>query len=74
MTQEIPEQPKAYHYARGTYRRLAEEEHGQERRRELQDYRQGPSPDDVVDDMVGNGWEERESREAARALWEDLDA
>ena len=65
------QQPEGYHYARGTFRRLAEEEYHQPRQRRLVDYWHRPKGEDVVEAMVEKGWSEDDAREAVRYLWEE---
>lgn len=65
------EKPEGYHYARGTVRRIAEEEYHQDRQENLTDYWKRPTGEEVVEDMVEHGWDEETARDAVRDLWEE---
>lgn len=59
------------HYARGVYRRLAEQNHDQTRHYDLREYDRGPTIEEVVEDMVEHGFEEATARASAQTLWDD---
>lgn len=63
----------SFHYAVGAYGRLATEEYGAERRVDVTEYEVGPDQQEVIDDMVDNGWSTQEAEDAAEELWEVLD-
>lgn len=63
------EEPELYHYARGTFRRLAETEYHQARQKRLVDYWQRPTGEEVVEAMMEKGFGEQESRAAVKYLW-----
>lgn len=66
---EDSQEPVGYHYARGTFRRLAEEEYHQPRQRHLRDYWNRPTGEEVAEAMIELGWSEDVARDAVRHLW-----
>lgn len=70
-SEEEPTVSEAYHYARGTFRRLAEEEYHQPRQRELHQYWNRPSGEDVVEEMMEKGWGEELAREGVKKVWDE---
>jgi hypothetical protein len=56
------------HYASGAYRRLAEE-NGDKRVRELSGYENGPTQDELIDELVSNGFTREVAQEAVERLW-----
>lgn len=58
------------HYAKGVFRRLAEER-GDCRKQELNDYVNQPTIEEIVEDMVEHGYEEAEARRSAQQLFDE---
>lgn len=56
-------------YARGAFRRIAEDEYHQDRQIRLTDYWNRPSAEDLVEDMVDHGYSEETATEAVKELW-----
>ena len=59
-------------YAKGTARRLAEQNYDQPRHYELADYDRLPTIDQVVEDMVDHGFDEATARASAQTLFDRL--
>lgn len=59
------------HYAKGAFRRIAEEQHGEQRHYGLREYDSRPTSEEIVEDMVGHGFEESVARSSVQTLWDD---
>lgn len=60
------------HYAAGTYKRLAEERYGEPRHGSPEEYENGPSPEELLAELVEQGLSKEEAKVAVQALADDF--